>query len=80
MSRRLTPLSGMSTNITISLAFSITAYIGQNQTNHFKYLWIYIFGDLLGMYLAFKYYDEIYEPLIISARLKKKDIRLINIL
>ncbi len=32
------------------------------------------------MYLAFKYYDEINEPLIISTRLKKKDIRLINIL
>lgn len=58
--RRFTPFSGMSLNITISFIFAGMAYIEHGETYHFRFLWIYLFGDLLGMTLATKYYDWIH--------------------
>lgn len=62
----------MSLNFTISIVFAILADLENGEVNQFRYVWIYILGDLIGTVLATLFYDYFYEPLSQHHRRKVK--------
>lgn len=71
--RRFSPLSGMSLNFTISIVFAFLADLENGEVNQFRYVWIYILGDLVGTVIATLVYDYFYEPMNKVQRRKQKE-------
>lgn len=62
----------MSLNFTISIVFALLADLENGEVNQFKYVWIYVVGDLIGAVIGTLVYDYFYEPMSRAHRRKMK--------
>lgn len=68
--RRYTPTSGTALNACITLSRAIMG-IWYADWDGLKYYGLWIIGDIIGCLLATWFYNEVLEPCIVHARIKK---------